>query len=205
MPEPPEKVYGDVAAEFAEVTALDELPDEFLALLDSFVESVPGDTVLDAGCGPGRDSAYFHDQGLDPVGVDVADGMLDYARAHQPGRYLKMDIRSLGFPTGHFDGVWCPASVFFLPMEGMETALAEFDRILEPDGVARIGFKLGDGPTEVEKWGTSTMEYHVSEDEARSLLADAGFRITSITVNEAPGGSTFANVRCEPAARDRAE
>jgi ubiquinone/menaquinone biosynthesis C-methylase UbiE len=52
-----------------------------------------------------------------------------------------MDIRHLGFAADTFDGVWCPASVFFVPFEGMATALAEFERVLRPDGVARVGLR----------------------------------------------------------------
>lgn len=202
MPEPAWEVYDRNAEEFADATALDELPESFFTLLESFVDALSGPDVLDAGCGPGRDAAYFQDQGLDPVGFDVADGMLAQARANAPGWFLKMDIRALGFHDGAFDGVWCPASVFFVPPEGMATALAEFARVLRPDGVARVGFKLGDGPTEVEKWGETTMEYHVSEDEARVLLEDAGFRVESVDVNEVSPERTFANFLCRLAAEE---
>lgn len=199
MPVAPEDLYDRHAAEFAEDTELDALPESFRELLASFVDALPGSSVLDAGCGPGRDAAYFHERGLDPVGVDAARGMVAYARANRPGRYLMMDVRALGFGTDRFDGVWCPATVFFLPPGEMETALEEFARVLRPDGVARIGFKLGDGPTEVEKWGETTVEYHVAEGAARDLLAAAGFRVESVSVDEVSPERTFANFRCRPA------
>ena len=167
MVEPPADVYGRVASEFDARTQLDELPDPFRDLLESFVEALPGPAVLDAGCGPGRDAAFFAERGLDPVGIDLADGMVRYAKANRPGRYCRMDLRSLGFAADSFDGVWCPASVFFVPFEGMTAALAEFDRVLRPDGVARVGFKLGDGRLEVEKWGTTTVEYRIPVERAR--------------------------------------
>lgn len=199
MPIPPGDVYDEHAEEFDASTALDDLPEEFHALLESFVEGLAGPAVLDAGCGPGRDVEYFHDRGLDPVGVDVARGMLEHARAHRPGRYLGMDVRTLAFADGRFDGVWCPASIFFLPTDGMAVALDEFARVLRPDGIARIGFKLGEGPVEVEKWGVTTVEHHVSEDGARALLESAGFRVESASVNSVSPDRTFANFRCHPA------
>lgn len=134
MPSPAWELYDRHAADFDAATELASLPESFHDLLESFVDVLPGPAVLDAGCGPGRDAAYFHDRGLDPVGVDVADGMLERARARRPGRYLKMDVRDLGFVDGHFDGVWCPASVFFVPADGMAAALAEFRRVLRPGG-----------------------------------------------------------------------
>lgn len=129
--------------------------------------------------------------------------MREYARTHRPGQYLKMDIRDLGFDSDQFDGVWCPASIFFVSTAEMETALEEFTRVLRPDGVARIGFNLGDGPTEVEKWGATTMEYRVSEDEARELLVTAGFSVRSVSVSSVAPDRTFANFFCEQAAHER--
>lgn len=199
MPVPPADVYDENAAAFDEATAFDELPGEFRDTLSSFVDDLAGPAVLDAGCGPGRDVEYFHERGLDPVGVDAADGMLAYAREHRPGRYAKMGVGALGFPDGAFDGVWCPATVFFLPPAGMETALSEFARVLRPAGVARVGFKLGDGRTEVEKWGETTVEYRVSEERARALLEAAGFGVESVSVSDLEDGPTFANCRCRPA------
>lgn len=196
MPVPPADLYDQHAEEFDEAAAFDELPEQFRVLLESFVESLPGEHVLDAGCGPGRDVEYFCDRGLDPVGVDAAGGMVEYAREHRPGRYLLMDVRELAFEDRTFDGVWCPASIFFVPPDGMAAALAEFVRVLRPAGIARIGFTLGDGRTEVEKWGTTTVEYHVSEDEARTLLESAGFGVESVSVNEVASGRTFANFFC---------
>lgn len=193
MPTPAEDVYDEHVEAFAEATALDELPGEFLDLLDAFVDRVEGDAVLDAGCGPGRDATYFHDRGLEPVGVDAAAGMVAYARANRPGRYLRMDLRALGFPEDTFDGLWCPASVFFLPPDGMRAALAEFARVLRPGGHARVGFKLGEGRSEVEKWGETTVEYRVDCSGARKLLTGAGFEVGDPAVNTISTATTFAN------------
>jgi SAM-dependent methyltransferase len=132
MPLPAAALYDRHAAEFDDSTKLDDLPEEFHALLESFVDGLSGPAVLDAGCGPGRDTEYFHANGLDPIGVDIARGMIDYARANRPGQYLEMDIRELGFDTDQFDGVWCPASIFFVSPDEMETALTEFSRVLRP-------------------------------------------------------------------------
>jgi SAM-dependent methyltransferase len=196
MVEPPAELYGRVAEEFDSRTGLEDLPASFRALLESFVETLDGPRVLDAGCGPGRDAAYFVDRGLDPVGVDRASGMVEYARRNRPGRYLRMDLRHLGFAANSFDGVWCPASVFFVPYEGMAAALAEFERVLRPGGVARVGFKTGDGRREVEKWDSVTVEYRLSVDRAREMVEAAGFDVESVSVEEAASGTTFANVEC---------
>ena len=194
-PTPARHLYDRHADEFAEPRQPTNSP-RSCALLDSFAEALPGPRVLDAGCGPGRDVEYFSTRDLDPVGVDAAEGMLDHARTHNPGEYLRIDVRKLGFERDSFDGVWCPATVFFEPESEIVTALAEFARVLRPDGVARVGFKLGDGRIEVEKWRTTTVEYHVSEERARELLETAGFSVESVSVNEVSPERTFANFLC---------
>ena len=78
----------------------------------------------------------------------------------------------------------------------MATALGEFERVLRPGGVARVGFKLGDGRLEVEKWGTATVEYRLSVERAREMLTGAGFDVGSVAVDEVESGATFANVEC---------
>ena len=196
MAVPAYKLYDQHADEFDTDTDLDNLPEEFHTLLKSFIDGLAGPLVLDAGCGPGRDIEYFHTQGLDPIGVDIAHGMVEHARTYRPGQYLQMDIRNLAFCDDQFDGIWCPATIFFMPTEEMATALEEFSRVLAPEGIARIGFKLGEGPVEVEKWGEKTMEYHVPEEQARRLLEEAGFRVESASVNSVSPQRTFANFYC---------
>ena len=202
MAVPARELYDQHAEEFDADTNLEALPDEFHTLLSSFVDSLAGPAILDAGCGPGRDIEYFYERDLDPVGVDIARGMVERARAHRPGKYLQMDVRDLAFRDGRFDGIWCPATIFFVPTAEMATVVSGFSRVLAPDGIARVGFKLGEGPLEVEKWGATTMEYHVPEEQARTLLEGAGFRVDSVSVNPVSPQRTFANFLCRQANRE---
>src|SRR5918993_2113408 len=48
------------------------------------VESLGPRSVLDAGCGTGRVAVELHRRGLEVVGVDLDDSMLDKAATKQP-------------------------------------------------------------------------------------------------------------------------
>ena len=85
-----------------------------------------------------------------------------------------------------------------MPFEGIGAALAEFKYVLRPDGVARVGFKLGDGRLEVEKWGTATAEYRIPVERAREMLGSAGFDVESVAVDEAASSARFVNLECSP-------
>jgi SAM-dependent methyltransferase len=58
--------------------------------------------VLDLGMGPGRVSLHVQEMGLEAVGVDISDGMLEAARRRGVANAVKMSVCDLDFPRGHF-------------------------------------------------------------------------------------------------------
>lgn len=173
------------------------LPDAFVELRQEFTEMVGSGRILDAGCGPGRDCEFFTDNGFEAVGIDVAEGMIDYAKENRKGDFRRMDMRSLEFEDSSFDGIWCSASIYFLPREEMEEVVTEFSRVLKQGGVLYFNFKVGDGERIKQKWGEAVKEYHLSQEEGKELVRENGFRVIESTVNEAAGGrNTFCNLIC---------
>lgn len=193
MPLTPRKFYTQHAREHAEKHTIDDVPPKFRELLDAFTKETLGDRILDAGCGAGRDTEYFVGQGFDPVGVDIAPGMIEYAVSNRPGEYMLMDFRDLGFAPEVFDGIWAPASIFFHPPEEMGEALDEFHRVLDADGVARVGFKIGNGTDVKHEWGDAVVQHPVHEETATELVAEAGFNIRDKRLMQPVPGKTFVN------------
>lgn len=79
-------VYADTAR--AEAYARLEYPGTYhLAFRDLpgiFGNHVSGKVALDFGCGTGRSTRYLRDLGFHTVGVDIAESMLEHARALDP-------------------------------------------------------------------------------------------------------------------------
>lgn len=92
---------------------------------DKFISLIPKTgVVLDAGCGPGRDSEYFFQRGLSVTGVDLSKKLLEIAKNRVPQvKFLKQDLRKLKFPSNHFDGIWACASLLHLKREEIPTVL----------------------------------------------------------------------------------
>lgn len=71
---------------------------------------VRGKTVLDIGCGYGRESYLFAQSGAKQViGVDISRKMLELARreySHPDVEYLQMDMEELGGLTQEFDLIY---------------------------------------------------------------------------------------------------
>lgn len=70
--------YDEYAKVFEEVTGV--CSDSFKSERDFFIRGLPGKRVLDLGCGPGRDSLYFKQRGLNPVCVDISPEMIRLCR-----------------------------------------------------------------------------------------------------------------------------
>ncbi|WP_066415432.1 class I SAM-dependent methyltransferase [Halorubrum aethiopicum] len=200
----PSEFFGNHAEEFDEANRLDELPDAFRSLLEAFEAELNGGAILDAGCGPGRDTEYFHTNGYDPIGIDISRPMIERARRTRPGIYQQMDIRHLAFDTDRFDGVWCPASIYFLPPVEMEAALREFRRVLTQGGVLHVGFKLGDGEDTQDRWDDSVTEYHLDEDTAETYVESNSFTIIETRTHSLPD-RTFKSVLCRSECTTAAE
>jgi len=107
----------------------------FAALLDPF------STVLDVGCGPGRDLARFADQGHRAIGIDLNRDFVDRARAHGP--VILGDLRALPFCAATFDAVWASASLIHLPYEHAAVALSELARVAKARAPVSVSVKTG--------------------------------------------------------------
>ena len=100
---------------------------------------VPGQRVLDLGCGPGDGTSRLNGSGAVAIGLDYSDGMLDTARRapSNAGRLTRGDAGRLPFRDGAFDAVYCYHVLEHVP--GPESAVREAHRVLAPRGVGYFG------------------------------------------------------------------
>lgn len=155
--------------------------------LNKFISLLPKKAkVLDAGCGPGRDAEYMHEDGVDVTGIDISEGMVEEAKKRVPKITFKvMDMRSLTFKDATFDGIWAMASLFNIPKEEIPHVLKEFKRVLKKDGLVFIAVKEGEGEKIIKKPKYNHEPIYMvffNQQELEEFLTDAGFEIAhSIT------------------------
>jgi len=104
------------------------------------VKLVHGRRVLDAGCGPGRNSKYFLNMGSDVFSADISMGMLRIARKRIPDAELvQCDITFLPFRDNAFDCVLLIATLHHVPsrLERLKT-LREIFRVASHEGEVLI-------------------------------------------------------------------
>ncbi|WP_131740665.1 class I SAM-dependent DNA methyltransferase [Actinomadura roseirufa] len=169
--------YDDIAALYTEMfgdprrlAPLDR------AMISGFAETVRG-PVLDAGCGPGRVTAYLRGLGRDASGVDLSPEMIGHARAAHPGiSFSEGTIAALDAADGSFGGVLSWYSVIHTPPELLPEIFAEFHRVLTPGGHLLLGFFATAGETEPQPYDHKvTAAYCLPVDHVGALLAAAGF------------------------------
>mgnify|MGYP003387232255 CR=1 FL=1 len=70
---------------------------------------VPGQLVLDLGCGPGDLSNELAARGCIVTGVDANEELLSIARQEckTNGSFIQCDLSSLDLGQTKFDGLWC--------------------------------------------------------------------------------------------------
>lgn len=100
----------------------------------------PGSVVLDLACGTGDLCDEARRQGLQPVGIDLALGML--RASHSPAPTAQGDITRLPVPDGAVDGAVCGFAL--RNVVSLDALFAELARTLRPGG--RIGLLEVDRP-----------------------------------------------------------
>jgi ubiquinone/menaquinone biosynthesis C-methylase UbiE len=91
---------------------------------------------LDFGCGPGT-LIHLLPPGISAVGVDIAASQLSYANQNYAGpgkEFIKIDSPHLPFADQTFDSISCVEVVEHLELRLTREILAEFIRVLKPEG-----------------------------------------------------------------------
>ena len=126
--------YNQRAIEFQAGTR-DHDVSQNIAMLLRHVQGPQPLTILDFGCGPGRDLKVFAGLGHTAIGLDGAARFVDMARAHSGCTVWQQDFCQLDLPSQHFDGVFANASLFHLPSQALPRVLAALHASLKPGGV----------------------------------------------------------------------
>src|ERR1700761_89319 len=102
--------YDDHALRFWQATQDHDVSQNILALLQH-IEGQGPFTILDFGCGPGRDLKAFTDLGHVAIGLEGSARFAAMAR-EQGFDVLQQNFLELDLPANKFDGVFANASLF---------------------------------------------------------------------------------------------
>lgn len=107
------------------------------AILEA-IESIAPSSVLDVGCGEGWLARTLANKGIDVLGVDAVDSLIEAARVAGAGKYmcLSYDEIAEGKLKREFDAIVCNFSL--LGDVSVERLIGSFPQLLRPSGALLI-------------------------------------------------------------------
>lgn len=146
-----------------------------------------GASILDLGCGSGRDSQAFSTEGFDVTSVDGSEGMCRVAERNTGLKVRRLLFSELDYEDS-FDGVWACASLLHACSRDLPDIMGAVHRSLKAEGIFFCCFKHGDfeGIRDGRHYTDMTV------DSLRSLLISSGFEPLDMWMSE-NGGFTWVN------------
>jgi SAM-dependent methyltransferase len=100
--------------------------------------------LLEIGAGPGQDSVFFAEHGLEVVATDLSPAMVAHCRAKGLDARV-MDFMHLDFPAGSFDAVYALNCLLHVPNADLPGVLTVIHGLLCPGGWLYLGVYRGNG------------------------------------------------------------
>jgi ubiquinone/menaquinone biosynthesis C-methylase UbiE len=190
--------YNLIAEHFSRTR--EKIWEEMRFLLDDYL--IPGEKVLDLGCGNGRFYPAMKDKKVDYFGVDSSEKLIEIAKKRYPeAKFQVADALSLPFPRNFFDKVYSIAVLHQIPSEELRLQfLREAKRVLKPERFLILTCWKFHQPKELflifkllglskldfgdifEPWGKKIKRYYhcFSKKELINLVKKADFKIKNV-------------------------
>ena len=163
--------YEARAKDFWEGTRGHDVRQNIDALL-SRIEADPPFSILDFGCGPGRDLKTFRDLGHKAIGLEGAASFAALAREYSGCEVWEQDFLHLQLPPLRFDGIFANASLFHVPTQELPRVLGQLHSALKDNGVLFASNPHGQND---EGWSRGRYGAYHDPGAWHALVAGAAF------------------------------
>ncbi|MBO7426260.1 MAG: class I SAM-dependent methyltransferase [Clostridiales bacterium] len=132
--------YNDNQVSFFDSTVNADVSD----LYDHFLKLIPiNGSILDLGCGSGRDTKFFLDKGYSVDAIDGSPELCELASRHTGIRVQCKDFSELN-DIDKYDGIWACASLLHVSYAELPIILKRIHSALKIKGKLYLSFKYGD-------------------------------------------------------------
>lgn len=111
--------------------------ERFLRLLDA------NTSILDFGCGSGRDTKYFLEKGYQVTATDGSSELCRLASEFTGIKVKEMLFQELD-AINQYDGIWACSSILHLPKKELLPVIWKMCEALKDNGIIYTSFKYGD-------------------------------------------------------------
>lgn len=168
--------YDKNAAEFCKNTIDADMSfcrDKFLKYLSA------GASILDAGCGSGRDSIAFKQLGYQITAMDASPKICQEAEKVLGQKVLCKTFEEID-DVQMYESIWACASLLHVPKRKMKDVFCRLKRALKDGGVLYVSFKYG----EEEKVVNGRLFSYYNERSLRELMEKNGFEVLELFVTQ---------------------
>lgn len=145
-----------------------------------FLAHLPaGGSLLDAGCGSGRDAKAFHELGFAVEAFDASAEMVRLARTYTGLHVYQMSFETMRWQT-RYDGIWACASLVHVSLADLAGIAIRFRRALKRGGVFYVSFKRGEGERQKDNRHFTDM----TETRLRQHLICPGLELIESWISE---------------------
>ncbi len=163
--------YDNNARQFFDGTVGHDVSQNIAALLDAIEAPAPY-TILDLGCGPGRDLKTFAGLGHRAIGLDGAARFVGMARDYSACEVWHQNLLQLDLPACMFDGIYANAVLFHVPSQALPDVLARLFAAIKPGGVLFSSNPRGQNQ---EGWNGERYGSYHDYDGWERFVTGAGF------------------------------
>jgi SAM-dependent methyltransferase len=146
--------YNTRAEEYWQGTRDHDVSQNIATLLRHIERAAPL-SILDLGCGPGRDLKTLTELGHKAIGWEGAPQVAAMARAYSGCVVREQNLLALDLPIAEFDGVFANAVLFHVPSAELTRVLLALHATLKPRGVLFSSNPRGQGQVgwQAERFG----------------------------------------------------
>jgi cyclopropane fatty-acyl-phospholipid synthase-like methyltransferase len=131
------KYYNDNANTFIEGSK-DANMRQLYSIFERHVK--PKGTILDLGCGSGRDSLHFIKNNCTVTSLDGSIEMVNFCRRISYNEIIHSTFEEYE-PQKKFDGIWACASLLHVDKESINSVISKYINCLNVNGVFFMSFK----------------------------------------------------------------
>ncbi|PCI36451.1 MAG: SAM-dependent methyltransferase [Elusimicrobia bacterium] len=157
---------------FWEATKDHDVSQNYAALFRHIPHTRPW-TLLDLGCGPGRDLKYFTASGHTAIGLEGCESFCSMARKYSGCEVLHRDFLDMKLPTGSFHGIFANASLFHVPKPEFHRVLKDLHAALRNGGILFSSNPRGHG----EDFSSTRYANLMELEDYQGLVEGAGFEL----------------------------